>query len=82
MSYLSVASNTGNHVYMKYTGLDSLTGSVQNSLLDEEKVPSGSEHGSHQGKKSGISNKLSGKDYEHSLDTDSTLEDLSGHSLR
>ncbi|KAI5168963.1 hypothetical protein MUG91_G42n26 [Manis pentadactyla] len=61
--------------------LDSLTGSVQNSLLDEEKLHSGSEHDSHQGKKSGISNKLSGKDYEHSLDTDSTLEDLSGHSL-
>nr|XP_031544675.1 centrosome-associated protein 350 isoform X3 [Vicugna pacos] len=61
--------------------LDSLTGSIQNSLLDEEKAQSGSERGSHQGKKSGTSGKLSVKDYEQTLDTDSTLEDLSGHSL-
>ncbi|XP_029791127.1 centrosome-associated protein 350 isoform X3 [Suricata suricatta] len=61
--------------------LDSLTGNVQNSLLDEEKVHSGSERGSHQGKKSGTSSKLSVKDYEQTLDTDSVLEDLSGHSL-
>uniref|UniRef100_A0A8W4FIR6 Centrosomal protein 350 n=1 Tax=Sus scrofa TaxID=9823 RepID=A0A8W4FIR6_PIG len=64
----------------KMEWLDSLTGNIQNSL-DEEKVPSGSERGSHQGKKSGTSNKLSVKDYEQTLDTDSTLEDLSGHSL-
>ncbi|XP_039105426.1 centrosome-associated protein 350 [Hyaena hyaena] len=61
--------------------LDSLTGNVQNSLLDEEKVHSGSERGSHQGKKSGPSSKLSVKDYEQTLDTDSILEDLSGHSV-
>ncbi|KAK2490169.1 hypothetical protein MC885_008119 [Smutsia gigantea] len=41
--------------------LDSLTGTVQNSLLDEEKVHSGSECGSHQGKKSEISSRLSDK---------------------
>nr|XP_037841798.1 centrosome-associated protein 350 isoform X7 [Chlorocebus sabaeus] len=57
--------------------LDSFTGNVQNSFLDEEKA----EHGSHQGKKSGTSSKLSVKDFEHTLDTDSTLEDLSGHSV-
>ncbi|XP_057582084.1 centrosome-associated protein 350 isoform X2 [Hippopotamus amphibius kiboko] len=65
----------------KIEWLDSLTGNIQNSLLDEEKVHSGSERGSHQGKKSGTSSKLSVKDYEQTLDTDSTLEDLSGHSL-
>ncbi|MXQ87635.1 hypothetical protein E5288_WYG017736 [Bos mutus] len=63
-------------------GLDSLTGNIQNSLVDEEKVHSGSERGSHQGKKSGTSSKLSVKDYEQTLDTDSTLEEISGHSLR
>ncbi|XP_054195804.1 centrosome-associated protein 350 isoform X7 [Homo sapiens] len=57
--------------------LDSFTGNVQNSLLDEEKA----ERGSHQGKKSGTSSKLSVKDFEQTLDTDSTLEDLSGHSV-
>ncbi|XP_026941955.1 centrosome-associated protein 350 isoform X1 [Sagmatias obliquidens] len=65
----------------KIEWLDSLTGNIQNSLLDEEKVHSSSECGSHQGKKSGTSSKLSVKDYEQTLDTDSTLEDLSGHSL-
>ncbi|XP_058395946.1 centrosome-associated protein 350 [Diceros bicornis minor] len=65
----------------KIEWLDSLTGNVQNSLLDEEKVHSGSERGAHQGKKSGTSSKLSVKDYEQALDTDSTLEDLSGHSV-
>ncbi|XP_008262074.3 centrosome-associated protein 350 isoform X2 [Oryctolagus cuniculus] len=61
--------------------LNSFTGSVQNSLLDEEKVPSGSERGSHQGRKSGTSSKLSLKDCEQTVDTESTLEELSGHSL-
>ncbi|XP_059793405.1 centrosome-associated protein 350 isoform X2 [Balaenoptera ricei] len=65
----------------KIEWLDSLTGNIQNSLLDEEKVYSSSERGSHQGKKSGTSSKLSVKDCEQTLDTDSTLEDLSGHSL-
>lgn len=65
----------------KIEWLDSLTGNVQNSLLDEEKVHSGSERGSHQGKKSGTSSKLSVKDYEQTLDSDSILEDLSGHSV-
>ncbi|XP_062048927.1 centrosome-associated protein 350 [Lepus europaeus] len=65
----------------KVEWLNSFTGSVQNSLLDEEKVQSGSEHGSHQGRKSGTSSKLSLKDYEQTVDTESTLEELSGHSL-
>uniref|UniRef100_M3YIX2 Centrosomal protein 350 n=4 Tax=Mustela putorius furo TaxID=9669 RepID=M3YIX2_MUSPF len=61
--------------------LDSITGNVQNSLVDEDKVHSGSERDSHQGKKSGTSSKLSVKDYEQTLDTDSILQDLSGHSV-
>lgn len=65
----------------KIESLDSLTGNVQNSLLDEEKVLSSSERGSHQGKKSGTSSRVSVKDYEQTLDTDSTLEDLSGCSV-
>ncbi|XP_037681171.1 centrosome-associated protein 350 isoform X2 [Choloepus didactylus] len=63
----------------KIEWLDPLVGNVQNTLLDEEKAQSGSEHGSHQAKKSGTSGKL--KDYEQTLDTDSTLEDLSGCSV-
>ncbi|XP_075384138.1 centrosome-associated protein 350 isoform X2 [Tenrec ecaudatus] len=65
----------------KIERLDSLPGNSQNSLLDEEKVQSGSEHGSHQGKKSGTSSIHSVKDYEQTLDTESILEDLSGHSV-
>ncbi|XP_061039036.1 centrosome-associated protein 350 isoform X1 [Eubalaena glacialis] len=65
----------------KIEWLDSLTGNIQNSLLDEEKGHSSSDRGSHQGKKSGTGSKLSVKDCEQTLDTDSTLEDLSGHSL-
>ncbi|XP_044123148.1 centrosome-associated protein 350 isoform X2 [Neovison vison] len=65
----------------KIEWLDSITGNVQNSLVDEEKVHSGSERDSHQGKKSGTSSKLSVRDYEQTLDTDSILEDLSGHSV-
>ncbi|KAM5293758.1 centrosome-associated protein 350 isoform 3-T3 [Glossophaga mutica] len=57
--------------------LDSLPGNVQSSLLDEEKVLSGSERGSHPGKKPETSSKPSVK-VQQTLDTDSTLEDLSG----
>ncbi|KAM4861546.1 centrosome-associated protein 350 isoform 2-T4 [Thomomys bottae] len=64
----------------KMEWLDSFTGNVQNSL-DEEKVQSSSERGSYQGKISRTSSKLSVKDYEQSFDTESTLEELSGHSV-
>ncbi|XP_069890438.1 centrosome-associated protein 350 isoform X4 [Dipodomys merriami] len=64
----------------KMEWFDSFTGNVQN-LLDEEKVQSSSEGGSHQGKKSRTSSKLSAKDYEQIFDTESTLEELSGHSV-
>ncbi|KAM9613129.1 centrosome-associated protein 350 isoform 3-T3 [Trichechus inunguis] len=65
----------------KIERLDSLTGNVQNSVLDEEKIQSGSERGSYQGKKPGTSSKHSVKDYEQTLDSESMLEDLSGHSV-
>ncbi|XP_077878539.1 centrosome-associated protein 350 isoform X6 [Ictidomys tridecemlineatus] len=65
----------------KMEWLDSFTGNVQNTLIDEEKVHSSSERGSHQGKKSGTNSKLSAKDYEQTIDIDSTLEELSGHSV-
>ncbi|XP_013376754.1 PREDICTED: centrosome-associated protein 350 isoform X2 [Chinchilla lanigera] len=65
----------------KIEWLDSITGNVQSSLVDEEKVQSGSERGSHQGRKSGTSSKLSVQDYEQTLDTDGTSEELSGHSM-
>ncbi|XP_019486366.1 PREDICTED: centrosome-associated protein 350 isoform X2 [Hipposideros armiger] len=65
----------------KMEWLDSLPGNVQNSRLDEEKAHSGSDRGSQQGKRPGASSKLSVQDHEQTLDTDSTLEDLSGQSL-
>ncbi|XP_054443674.1 centrosome-associated protein 350 isoform X2 [Pteronotus mesoamericanus] len=60
----------------KIEWLDSLPGNSQSSLLGEEKVPSGSDRGSHQGKAAETSSKPSVK-VEQTLDTDSTLEDLS-----
>ncbi|GAB1285566.1 Centrosome-associated protein 350 [Apodemus speciosus] len=65
----------------KMDWLDSLTGSAQNTLIDEEKVQSDSERGSHQGRKLGTGSKLAVRDYEQSLDAESTLEELSGHSM-
>ncbi|XP_052056474.1 centrosome-associated protein 350 isoform X2 [Apodemus sylvaticus] len=65
----------------KMDWLDSLTGSAQNTLIDEEKVQSDSERGSHQGRKLGAGSKLAVRDYEQSLDAESTLEELSGHSV-
>lgn len=76
-------SNIGNLlIQISFPGLDSLTGSAQNTLIDEEKVQSDSERGSHQGRKLGAGSKLAVRDYEQSLDAESTLEELSGHSVR
>lgn len=80
-SAASSCSSTSKGRKGKKEWLDSLTENVQSSLLDEEKVHSGSERDSHQEKKSETSSKLSVKDYEQTLDTDSTLEDLSGPSV-
>lgn len=76
-------SNVGNLLTTIYSpGLDSFTGNSQSSLIDEEKVPSDSELGSHQGKKLGTGSKLAVRDFEQTLDTESTLEELSSHSVR
>ncbi|ERE72475.1 centrosome-associated protein [Cricetulus griseus] len=66
----------------KIDWLDSFTGNAQSSRIDEEKVQSDSERGSHQGKKLGTGSKLAVRDYEQTLDSENTLEELSGHSVR
>ncbi|XP_036057666.1 LOW QUALITY PROTEIN: centrosome-associated protein 350 [Onychomys torridus] len=65
----------------KIEWLDSFTGNAQSSLIDEEKIQSDSERGSHQGKKLGTGSNLAVRDYEQMLDTENTLEELSGHSV-
>lgn len=65
----------------KMDWLDSFTENAQNILNDEEKVQSDSERGSPQGRKLGTSSKLAVRDYEQTLDAESTLEELSGHSV-
>ncbi|XP_051003577.1 centrosome-associated protein 350 [Acomys russatus] len=65
----------------KMEWLDSLTGNAQNSLSDEGKVQSDSERGYHQGKKLGPASRLAPRDYEQTLNTENTLEELSGHSV-
>uniref|UniRef100_A0A8C2LF77 Centrosomal protein 350 n=1 Tax=Cricetulus griseus TaxID=10029 RepID=A0A8C2LF77_CRIGR len=65
----------------KIDWLDSFTGNAQSSRIDEEKVQSDSERGSHQGKKLGTGSKLAVRDYEQTLDSENTLEELSGHSV-
>ncbi|XP_076797485.1 centrosome-associated protein 350 isoform X2 [Arvicanthis niloticus] len=65
----------------KMDWLDSFTGNAQNTLIDEEKVQSDSERGSHPGRKLGAGSKLGVRDHEQTLDAESTLEELSGHSV-
>ncbi|KAM6128861.1 centrosome-associated protein 350 isoform 3-T4 [Phoenicopterus ruber ruber] len=59
--------------------LDSFNGSSHHFPVEEDKMLCELEWGSQQTKKS--SSRISSKDHEQSLDTDSTLENLSGHSL-
>ncbi|XP_053771526.1 centrosome-associated protein 350 [Desmodus rotundus] len=73
----STSSNGRKGKKEKIEWLDSLPGNVQSSLLEEEKVLSGSERSSHPGKKPETSSRPSVK-VQQTLDTDSTLEDLSG----
>ncbi|NXS33234.1 CE350 protein, partial [Pomatostomus ruficeps] len=49
--------------------------------VEEDKILSELEWGSQQTKKSLLSSRISSKEHEHNSDTDSTLENLSGHSL-
>ncbi|NXN44574.1 CE350 protein, partial [Rhinoptilus africanus] len=59
----------------------SFSGSSHHFPVEEDKMLSELEWGSQQTKKSLSSSRISSKDHEQNLDTDSTLEDLSGHSL-
>ncbi|KAK2543281.1 Cep350 [Columba livia] len=61
--------------------LDSYNGSCHHFPVEEDKMLSELERGSQQAKKSLRNNRISNKDHEQSPDTDSTLENLSGHSL-
>ncbi|KFV50839.1 Centrosome-associated protein 350 [Gavia stellata] len=61
--------------------LDSFNGSSHHFPAEEDKMLSELEWGSQQAKKSLSSSRISNKDHEQNPDTDSTLENLSGHSL-
>uniref|UniRef100_A0A8B9FWY0 Centrosomal protein 350 n=1 Tax=Amazona collaria TaxID=241587 RepID=A0A8B9FWY0_9PSIT len=61
--------------------LDSFNGSSHHLHVEEDKVLSELERASQPTKKSLSSSRISSKDHEQSPDTDSTLENLSGHSL-
>ncbi|XP_068272878.1 centrosome-associated protein 350 isoform X3 [Nyctibius grandis] len=61
--------------------LDSFNGSSHHFPVEEDKMLSELERGSQQAKKSLTSSRISNKDHEQNPDTDSTLENLSGHSL-
>ncbi|NXK26088.1 CE350 protein, partial [Arenaria interpres] len=61
--------------------LDSFSGSSHHFPVEEDKMVSELEWGSQQTKKSLSSSRISSKDHEQNPDTDSTLENLSGHSL-
>ncbi|NWV32481.1 CE350 protein, partial [Grantiella picta] len=61
--------------------LDSSNGSSHHFSVEEDKILSELEWGSQHTKKSLPSSRISNKDHEQNPDTDSTLENLSGHSL-
>ncbi|NXE05027.1 CE350 protein, partial [Lophotis ruficrista] len=61
--------------------LSSFNGSSHHFPVEEDKMLSELECGSQQAKKSLLSSRISNKDHEQNPDTDSTLENLSGHSL-
>ncbi|NXA25463.1 CE350 protein, partial [Ibidorhyncha struthersii] len=61
--------------------LDSFNGSSHHFLVEEDKMLSELEWGSQETKKSLSSSRISSKDHEQNPNTDSTLENLSGHSL-
>nr|XP_026651181.1 centrosome-associated protein 350 isoform X2 [Zonotrichia albicollis] len=61
--------------------LDAFNGSSHHFSVEEDKILSELERGSQQAKKSLLSSRISNKEHEQNPDTDSTLENLSGHSL-
>ncbi|XP_071291958.1 centrosome-associated protein 350 isoform X7 [Agelaius tricolor] len=61
--------------------LDAFNGSSHHFSVEEDKILSELERGPQQAKKSLLSSRISNKEHEQNPDTDSTLENLSGHSL-
>ncbi|NXX71121.1 CE350 protein, partial [Spizella passerina] len=61
--------------------LDAFNGSSHHFSVEEDKILSELERGSQQAKKSLLNSRISNKEHEQNPDTDSTLENLSGHSL-
>ncbi|KFV07709.1 Centrosome-associated protein 350, partial [Pterocles gutturalis] len=61
--------------------LDSFNGRSHRFPVEEDKMLSELQWGSQQAKKSLSSSRISNKDHDQNADTDSTLENLSGHSL-
>ncbi|XP_030428662.1 centrosome-associated protein 350 isoform X4 [Gopherus evgoodei] len=59
----------------------SFNGSSHHFPMEDDKILSESERGSQQAKKSLPNSRVSNRDPEQNADTDSTLEELSGHSL-
>ncbi|XP_027550630.1 centrosome-associated protein 350 isoform X2 [Neopelma chrysocephalum] len=80
-SAASSRSSTSSRKRGKKERLDSFNGSSHHFSVEEDKILSELEWGSQQAKKSLSSNRASNKDHEQNPDTDSTLENLSGHSL-
>ncbi|KAH0618271.1 hypothetical protein JD844_017309 [Phrynosoma platyrhinos] len=65
----------------KAGNLNSLNGIPNVPLREENKISPGSDYGLHQAMNSLPGNGISDKEQEQNLDSDSTLEELSGHSL-
>ncbi|NWH55953.1 CE350 protein, partial [Geococcyx californianus] len=76
----SVSSKKRQKKERKY-GVDSFNGNSPHFSVEEDKMLSELEWGSQQAKKSLSSSRISSKDHEHNPDTDSTLENLFGHSM-
>ncbi|KYO24275.1 centrosome-associated protein 350 isoform C [Alligator mississippiensis] len=80
-SAASSRSSTSSKRIGRKEKLESFNGSSRQFPMEEDKMLSESDHGSQQAKKSLPSSRISNRDHEQSPDTDSTLEELSGHSV-
>ncbi|XP_069718767.1 centrosome-associated protein 350 isoform X3 [Phaenicophaeus curvirostris] len=80
-SAASSRSSASSKKRRKKERLDSFNGSSPHFSVEEDKMLSELEWGSQQAKKCLSSSRISSKDHEQNPDTDSTLENLSAHSL-
>ncbi|KAM3668852.1 centrosome-associated protein 350 [Ammospiza maritima maritima] len=80
-SAVSSRSSASSRKRGKKERLDAFNGSSHHFSVEEDKILSELERGSQQAKKSLLSSRISNKEHEQNPDTDSTLENLSGHSL-